>query len=124
MTIPTASLRALAQAATPGKWKSSRGDMDSYTADEQGEVTAVAYVYRDPEPRIGVFGGKFREDSRFISACSPSVILAILSRLDRQETLLAEAECVLSHMRRDLRPGEQGTLDKIRAALADEGDGA
>src|SRR5215217_4697461 len=51
---------------TPGEWTTSREDIDSYCVNDDDPklgVQPVAYVYRKPEQRIGVFGDKFRDDS-------------------------------------------------------------
>lgn len=59
---------------TPGKWTSSREDMDSYAHnpdDSSGEAEHVVYVYRGQQPRIAVFAGKLnnaRQDARLIAA--------------------------------------------------------
>jgi NTP pyrophosphatase (non-canonical NTP hydrolase) len=57
---------AVLEKMTPGEWTSSREDMDSYSQnDDYPElgVQPVAYVYRKPEQRIGVWGDNFRGDS-------------------------------------------------------------
>lgn len=66
--VDIARLRKLLAEATPGEWSASREDMDSYTEDEDGHLVPVAYIYRDQEQRIPVYGDQFRYDSRLIVA--------------------------------------------------------
>ncbi len=86
MTTPTASLRALAQAADPG----------------------VSTYWRRILPKGDDPNGDF------CSEVTPEVILALLSRLDRQERALRDI-C-------DEVAGSFACQDIARAALADEGD--
>ncbi len=59
---------------TPGPWKTSREDMDSYATNESGKMEHVVYVYRGDrgdQPRIPIFAGKLnnaRADARLIAA--------------------------------------------------------
>lgn len=56
-----------AENASPGPWNYSRLDIDSYTENEDGKLSPVAYVYRAPHERIPVCGPQFRNDSIFIA---------------------------------------------------------
>ena len=63
-----AELERLCAEATPGPWRTSREDMESYALDESGEWGHVVYIYRPDGHRMPVFGERAREDARFIVA--------------------------------------------------------
>src|SRR5690606_22945170 len=63
-----AELERLCAEATPGPWRTSREDMESYALDESGEWGHVVYIYRPDGHRMPVFGERAREDARFIGA--------------------------------------------------------
>lgn len=103
-------------AATPGPWGSSREDMDSFAHNEDHEMVSVAYVYRDPEDRIPVFGGQFRHDSRFI-AHSRTAYPELLAWAKRARPWLLHLESILA----GIRPGEpyyQGAMDTRTSGLS------
>lgn len=116
MAIDLDRLRELCEAATPGEWKSSREDMDSFTMNRdmnKPETQIVAYVYRDPEHRIPVFGEQFRNDSRFIAA-SRAALPELLRRLSVFEKLFAE-----------MKPGDfmaQRDIDAFRDLASGKGE--
>ncbi len=79
----------MCEKATPGPWSKSRMDMDSYSCNEKGDYEIVAYVYRNPEPRIPCFGLQFRNDAKFISE-SREALPYWIKRAQEAEKLLKE----------------------------------
>lgn len=52
----------------PAPWSTSRNDMDSFTTNpDTGKTEHVVYVYRDPEPRIAIFGKDARTTANLIA---------------------------------------------------------
>jgi|SRR5690606_38066107 len=87
-------LEKLNAARTQGEWGHSRTDMDSYTEDEFGELSPVAYVYRDPERRVPFFGEQFRNDSNFVAA-AVNALPALLAEVRAARRVVEAVEGML-----------------------------
>jgi hypothetical protein len=90
---------------TPGPWRTSREDMESFTQREDGAIDNVVYIYRGDQPRIPVFGGELdnaRADARLM-ASSPNLLKAAKLAMDR-------------HCRPDPLPDE--VYEALEAAIA------
>jgi hypothetical protein len=82
----------MCEKATPGPWSKSRMDMDSYSCNEKGDYEIVAYVYRNPEPRIPCFGLQFRNDAKFISESREALPHYIKRTMEAEDLLKATLE--------------------------------
>lgn len=90
--MTAAELRALAEKATPGEWttepEEAQHDMDhSVTSD----------FLRDEESD-GVAYQMSAADAAFVSACSPSAVLALLERIARLESAIGKIGPALDAM--------------------------
>ncbi len=112
MTLPTASLRALAQAATPGPWRNYKNCLYGQVVTDDGKQVTMNEEH----------GACWHDDAEYIAAANPAVILALLSRLDRQERAIAIIDQHFMPMSIPY-PWVKAALAEARAALADEGDG-
>ena len=89
MTDPT-ELRRLAEAATPGPWRTSKAD-----------DTAIMSFDNDVAHTVGIYeveAETMEADAAYIAAANPAAILALLDRLARVETLVAQCKATLEAM--------------------------
>ena len=94
--LDLAELRRLHEAATPGPWRTSREDMDSFVGSSDGGLESVAYIYRDPADRIPVIGTSYRNDSRLIAAMR-NALPALLSIAEAAEAWLERGSTLDTH---------------------------
>lgn len=130
MTIDTARLRALAEAATPGPWEADDHGFWRWTdeAARQGEYVLCAEYEYD----TGVTMQCSDADAAYIAAASPDAILRLLDERDalavdaRRYRFIRDADRS-GHLDHELRLYAMETLDEyVDAALEDEAalDGA
>lgn len=94
--IDTKNLRALAEAATPGPWRHNKDNEqlgDVVLGDSNYTVMQAMAVLGQPRQQRDV-------NAKFIAACSPDVVLALLDALERKDAALRCAldalQCVLA----------------------------
>ena len=95
------NIRALLAAATAGPWFARQNDL----------IGGWCVCTTDAQPSQGageVADFVREEDARFIAACSPTVIAALLAEVDRLRAELAEAEATLANARGEGEPPEEG----------------
>ena len=83
MTLPNLSaLRALAEKATPGPWKTASGKGSASVRTEHPEYNCAIYLnVRTCEIEESV--KRWQSDAAFIAAASPDVVLALLDEIER-----------------------------------------
>jgi hypothetical protein len=85
------ALRTLAQKATPGDWRYHppfAASEQSYAALGTVHQCSTMYVIADIRNWRGVLGPDYTDaNGRYLAACSPDVILALLARLDAAEAV-------------------------------------
>jgi len=121
--VDRTALRALAEAATAGPWAGNQGWKRSSVVDGTGRGVAVA---------TAVVGAQAQQDSLYLAAASPDVILALLDAAETEaHTSAARLEAMLEATTASLAvllsyPGDrealrvaQATLDDARALLDD-----
>ncbi|RPH65028.1 MAG: hypothetical protein EHM89_00365 [Acidobacteria bacterium] len=113
MTGPDLSkLRALAEAAMPGEWLYSevRGQVDTSQFALDGTLyDGVSWQPEQVDERTHAQG-------RFIAACSPSTVLALLDEIKRLKSLCREA-CDIACLQNSFYPGEAELIDAIRSEI-------
>ena len=82
MPLDLASLRRLAEQATPGPWRS-----DCILPPEHATRLHTVRSDDDPPTRI-IAENCYERDGVFIAACSPTTILALLNVIERQRAAL------------------------------------
>src|SRR5690606_31918796 len=119
-----AELERLCAEATPGPWRTSRGDMESYALDESGEWGHVVYIYRPDGHRIPLFGERAREDARFIVAAR-AALPALIAELRALRRVAEAAEAVVRAQDERWRIGlkgeaeRNGAIERLRSMLAE-----
>ena len=90
MDIDTEKLRALAQAATPGKWVSEpdmRQDYSPHSWTYSGEDYVAGYnISSDGKEIVGAEGilASGEDEAAYIAAAHPAAVLALLDALDER----------------------------------------
>lgn len=121
MTDDLTALRALAEKATPGPWEAFE-DSDEHLAGcpptMEWLVTATDPGEEFYEEIINWGNRGRREDAEFIAAANPSVVLALLDRLERAEAAIKRTrEAVITGH----DGGRCGVKEHSKSSAASEG---
>jgi len=83
MTVDTTKLRELAQAATPGPWRST----DAIEWDECVAEISYWHVFQEEGTELS----SMDNDAEYIAAANPATVLALLDEIDKLRTIEAAA---------------------------------
>jgi hypothetical protein len=101
MTIDTARLRALAEAAAPGPWSVHGNGKDEWYVYALDARYGPQSVYGESPVKVAwvpcaPFGGRNARDCAYIAAASPDAILAILDERDALAAMLKDCTTTLN----------------------------
>jgi hypothetical protein len=134
MTIDTARLRALAEAAAPGPWSVHGNGKDEWYVYALDARYGPQSVYGESPVKVAwvpcaPFGGRNARDCAYIAAASPDAILALLAERDalvrerdsaRQQCLDGTREVLRMKVAAEAeRDALAALLQRARTALAD-----
>lgn len=119
MTIDTAKLRALAEAATPGPWSVGHDDKECASTLRAQPVLATTGKPQGRPVDVIIPFGRAHSDAAFIAAANPQTVIALLDEIERLRHDLYVSQNTAQSERLDhiSTLGQAGELERKLAAM-------